>query len=273
MTDISQLFMYIPGIILFLVGSGQVRRWFRMHRSESCIDAGVLSCKHVVKKDKRGRETFNYYDVVVEYKNPLTKHQERLAVKSPTEYAPAQQVRLYKEKGTDKPVLLEHEDEFLFHPWVTMIGGALLIVLALEENRGREMEAMLCLAVLFAGAGVNLITNYISLKRRSLQTIEAEITDIYTRQISRETKILKGSKYTYYPIVRYELDGKENIRRCNINSSGQNTFKKGESMKLYYDAGTGTVLEKHARIGFAVVGVLLVFLGILVGASILSVII
>lgn len=273
MTEISQLFMYIPGIIIFLVGSGQVRRWLRMRRSDSCIAASVISCKHVVKKDKKDREIYNYYDVVVEYKNPQTKHQERLAVKSPTEYAVAQQVRMYKEKGSDKPVLAEYADEFLFHPWVTMIGGALLIILALEENRGKEIQAMLCLAIVFAGAGVNLIVDYVLLKKRKLQTIDAVIADIYVRQISKETKILKGAKYTYYPIVRYELNGKENIRRCNINSSGQNTFKTGESMKLYYDAQAQTVLEKHARAGVAAVGVFLVLIGILAGASILSVIV
>jgi hypothetical protein len=265
--------MYIPGVIIFLVGSGQVRRWFRMRRSSSCIDASVISCKHVIKKDKKDREIYNYYDVVVEYRNPQTKHQERLAVKSPTEYALAQQVRMYQDKDTDKPVLMEYEDEFLFHPWVTMVGGALLIILALEENQGKEIPAMICLTVVLIGAGINLFVHDMALRKRNLQTIKAEIIEIYTRQISKETKILRGSKFTYYPVVRYELDGKENIRRCNINSSGANTFKVGESMDLYYDPKAQCVLEKHARTGVAVTGVILVAIGLLAGASILSVLI
>ncbi len=272
MTELSKLFLYIPGIIIFLVGSGQVRQWLRMRRADFCIDASVVSCRHVVKKDKKDRETYNYYDVLVEYKNPQTRHRERLAVKSPTEYALAQQVRMYRGRGGEKPVLAECEDEFIFHPWVTMIGGALLIILALEQNQGKEIPAMVCLAVIFVGAGSNLIANYVSLKRRDLQPIRAVITDIYTRQISRETKILKGAKYTYYPIVKYELDGKENIRRCNINSSGPNSFQKGESMTLYYDRRTQTVLEKNARAGVLAAGIVLVLVGLLAGASILSVI-
>ena len=271
MTDISQLFMYIPGIVIFLVGSGQVRGWLKMRRAEFCIDASVVSCKHVVKKDKKDREVYNYYDVVVAYRNPETKHQERLAVKSPTEYALAQPVRMYKAGGSEKPVLAECENEFLFHPWVTMVGGALLILLALEENRGKEIQAMLCLSAIFIGAGLNLVLNYRSLKRRGLQPVDAVITEVYTRQISRETKILKGEKYTYYPVVRYELDGKECIRRCNINSSGPNTFQTGGHMTIYYDTQSQTVLEKHARAGAAVVGILLVLVGTLAGASILSV--
>ncbi len=272
MTDFSQLFMYIPGIIIFLVGSGQVRRWLRVHRSGYCVDVNVVSCSHVVKKDKKDREVYNYYNVTVEYRNPETNHTERQAIKSPTEFAVGQQIRMFRDKDSEKNALTEDEGEFLFHPWVTMIGGALLIILALMENQGREVEAMLCLAIIFVGAGADLLVNYFSLKRRGLQEITAEITDIYTRQISKESKILKGAKFTYYPIVRYELDGRPNIRRCNINSSGQNTFKKGDTMKLWYDPGTRAVLEKHARPGVAVAGVILTVIGLLAGLSILSVV-
>ncbi len=272
MTDFSQLLIYVPGIILFLVGSGQVREWLRMRRSGFCADAGVISCKHVVKKDKKDREIYNYYDVTVEYDNPRTGRRERLAVKTPTEYAKGQRVRMYQGKGSEKPVLAECRPEFLFHPWATMIGGALLILLALEQNRGREIPAMICLALIFTGAGVNLTADYILLKRRNLQPVQAVITEIYTRQISRETKILKGARYTYYPVVRYELEGGEDIRRCNINSSGQNTFKVGEYMTLYYDPKSRSVLEKHARVGTAVAGICLVCIGVLAGASILSVV-
>jgi hypothetical protein len=266
------LFLYIPGIIIFLVGSGLVKNWLRMHRADACVQASVISCKHVVKKDKKDREVYNYYDVVVEYRNPQTSHTERLAIKSPTEYAVAQQIRMYREKGEAKPLLAEQENEFLFHPWVTMIEGALLIVLALEENQGREIPAMICLSLILLGAGVNLIVDYVVLKKKKLQPVEAEITDIYSRQISKETKILKGEKYTYYPVVRYQLDGKENIRRCNINSSRKDDFKTGESITLYYDAENQIVLEKHERIGALAVGIVLVAIGALIGASILSVI-
>jgi hypothetical protein len=154
-----------------------------------------------------------------------------------------------------------------------MVEGALLIVLALEENQGKEIPAMICLTLIMLAAGVNLIADYVILKKKHLQPVEARITDIYTRQISRESKLLKGAKYTYYPIVRYELDGKENIRRCNINSGRKDSFQMGENMKLYYDAKTGTVLEKHERIGALVAGILLTALGVLTGASILSVLI
>ena len=270
--DFSQLLMYVPGVIIFLVGSGQVRQYLRTHRTGVCADASVLSCDHVVKKDKKDRDIYNYYNVFVEYKNPLTNHTERRAVKSPTELAVAQQVRLYGLGSGGTIVLSEESDEGIFNPWMMMIGGALLIVLALEQNRGNEVQAMICLSAILIGAGIALIVNYISLKRRTLQPIDAEITGIYTRQISKETKLLISSKYTYYPIVRYEIDGRENIRRCNINSSGKDTFKVGEHMTLYLDPKSNAVTERHAQLGAAIAGGVLLCSGIAAALSILSVV-
>ncbi len=272
MNDLSQLFLYIPGVLIFLAGSGQMRRWLRMHRSGACVEASVISCKQVVKKDKKGRELYSYYNVSVEYINPQTQHHERQSVKSPTAFAQAQQITMYHETGSSTPILAEAADESLFHPWIVMTGGALMILLALFENQGKQMQAVICLAIVSAGAGIAMLQRYISLKRRKLQEINAEIIDIYTRQISKETKILKGAKFTYYPVVRYTLDGRENLRRCNVNSERQKAFQTGECIKLYYDPQTKTVLEKRASAGVAVMGAILLIIGFLAGGSILSVV-
>ena len=271
--DFSKLLLYIPGVIFFLVGSGRVREWLRIRRAEFGALADVVECTHVVKKDKKERDIYDYYNVVVEYTNPENHHRERQAVKSPTEYAVSQQVRVLREKNSTQVQVIENRDEFIFNPWAMMIGGALLILLALEQNRGNEVRAMAYLAAVLAGAGLCLIWNYVSLKRRNLQPLEGEIVSVYTRQISKGTKILKGDKFTYYPVVRYMLDGRENRRRCAINSGNEKSFKIGESMTLYYDPKDKVVLEKHAHPGVLIAGIALAVLGVLSGLSILSVVI
>ncbi len=269
--DFSKLLLYIPGVIIFLVGSGLVRDWLRMRRSDLTSLADVVSCTHVVKKDKKDREIYDYYNVVVEYTDPKTKHTKRQAIKSPTEFAQSQQVRIIVEKNSETPELIENKTEFPIHPWAMMIGGALLILLALEQNRGDEVGAMVCFTLVLAGAGLNLILNYLALRRRGLVELDAEIVSVFTRQISKGSKILKGDKYTYYPVVRYELDGHENMRRCNVNSGSEKSFKTGDHIKLYYDPQDHTVQEKHAQAGLLVLGIALLAVGILAGASILSV--
>lgn len=267
MSDFTQLFLYVPGVLIFLVGSGMIRTEMALKRLGACVDAAVISCNHVIKKDRQEREIYNYYSVVVEFFNG--KNLERLTVKSPTEYAPAQQVLLFRKKRED-PKLLSNEDESLFGGWATAIGGALMILLALFQNLNQQVYAMICLSLILLGAGGILLVKYLTLKSKHLQPIQATVTEIYTRQISKSTKIIKGDKFTYYPIVTYELDGRKNIRRCNINSSGEKTFKAGESMTLYYDPKTHTVTEFHAKLSLLVWAVVLLVVGAVSALSILA---
>ena len=163
-------------------------------------------------------------------------------------------------------------DEMLFHPLTLMIGGALLILLVLFENQKKEVEAMICLTLIFIGSGISLLYKYFALKKKNLKPIEAKIIDIHKRQLSRETKIWKAAKFTYYPIVKYEINGRECTRMCNINSSGEKTFKIDDKMTLYYEPLTGAVLEKHAHPAMIIAGTILFAVGALAGLSILSVV-
>ncbi len=271
MATFSELLMYLPGTVVFLVGSGQTRSWLRQLRGTAKTDGIVLACEHVVKKDKKQRDVFNYYDVTVEYQDPNTEKTIKNKFKSPTEYAVKQPVKVYQ--GSDgKTVITEKVDEDIFHPLGMMILGALLILLAFWQNQGKVNAAMGAFAAALILIGGVLIGNFIKLKRLHLQPIDAEIIDVYKRQISKESKILKGNRFTYYPIVRYEIDGTENIRRCLINASSEKTFKVGEMIKLYYDPKTNAVREKNASKIMLGIGIALFLCGALAGLSILSVV-
>ncbi len=267
--DLSKIFLYIPGILIFLVGSGQVKKWMRIRRKGACTYAEIIKCEHIVRKDSKDRNIYNYYDITAEYTNE-DGHKEKLLIKSPTEYAKGQQARLYKGTKNEQPFLVE-EQELLFNPFELLFGGALLILLAMEQNRNDETAAMVCLTLLLVGAGISLIINYVNLKKKHLVPIKAEVTDIYERQISKESKIIKGAKFTYYPIVQFMLDNKRHVRRCFINSSSKNSFKKGNRMTLYYDEKTKTVLENHARVGVLIGGIIVLCAGLLAGASLIAV--
>ncbi|MCD8354368.1 MAG: DUF3592 domain-containing protein [Clostridiales bacterium] len=265
--DFTQLFLYIPGIVIFLVGGSAIRKDRRMKRLGACTEATVVNCPHVVKKDKQGNEVYNYYNVVVEYPDPRGGA-ERQTIKAPSEYAMGQQVKLFKDG--DKYTLVEDEEQPLFTAWPTALGGALMILLALFQNQGREMLAMTMLALLLVGAGAVLLYRYFGLKKQGLVKIEAEITGVFTRQLSKGTKILRDSKFTYYPIVRYELDGKENIRMCKINDSREKAFPVGDTLTLYYDPKNKRVLEKGVKVSTAVWGGVLLAVGLLAAVSLIA---
>lgn len=263
MSDFSQFFLFIPGIIFFLIGSGRARTWLGMKRLGAFAETTVISAEHVIKKDRQGRETFNYYNTVVEYLDEQSGRMVRKTVKSPSEFSPGQQVKLiFKGNRKEEPVLVEHEDESLFGPWATMIGGALMILLALYQILGQQIQAMVMLVALLLGAGGCLLYRYFSLKARKLQPIEAVVKEVYKRQISKETKIVRGSKFTYYPIVTFQLNGRENLRRCNVNSSGEKSYKPGDKLQLYYDPKRRIVVEQGARVSILVWGVVLLAVGV-----------
>ena len=193
MASFSELLLYLPGAVVFLVGSGQTRSWIRQLRGTDKADGIVTSCEHVVKKDKKDRDVYNYYDITVTYQNVTTGKNEKEFFKSPTEYALKQPVKVYK--GSDgKMVITEKVDEDIFHPLAMMILGAMLILLAFWQNQGNTVAAMAALSASLVFAGGVLIWNYIKLKRMHLVPIEAEITGTFTRQLSKNSKILRSGR-------------------------------------------------------------------------------
>lgn len=270
MDNLTKLFLYIPGIIIFLVGSGEVRRWMRMRRKGSCYYGTVVSCNHVHKQDSKKRDLENYYNTVVEYRNTDRGNMVRKVIRSATQYADNQPVRIYIDNNQVQ--LVEMEEVTVFNPWAMMIGGALLILLALYTNQNKEIPAMVCLSLVLMGIGGVLIYHYVSLKKRNLQPITGKVIGTYKRQISKETKIVRGSKFTIYPIVKYTINDKEYIRKCNLNANSENSFPEGSDFILYYDPAKDVVIETCAKKAYFIFGIIILLVGILAGASILSVI-
>ncbi|WP_031549691.1 DUF3592 domain-containing protein [Oribacterium sp. FC2011] len=267
MQDFTQYFLYIPGIVIFLLGSGQVRNWLTSHRHGS-VAGLVVRCEHVVKKDKKDREVFNYFNTTIEYVNPKTGNKEIHAIKTPTEYAVGQQVRLTKTSDLGNFVINDADESSVFHPVAVMLGGALTILIALWTNQGNEIYAMGSLGLLFMGAGVCLIYNYVSISRMGLKSLEAEIIDTYKRQISKSTKILRGDKIIYYPVVKYEMNRNENIMCLHVNSEYEKTFPIGDKITLFYDEKSHQIRENNAKPIQLIVGILLFALGVAVALSI-----
>lgn len=270
MADYSKYLMFIPGIIIFLVESGQVREYRRRNRYGALRDAEIRVTKHVTKKDKFDRQVFDYFEMTVESTEPKTGKKERHVIKSPVEYPVGQKVQLYFDPVSKEPVLTNGINEWVFNPWLGMIGGALLILLALFQIQGKEISAMTCLSLLLIGAGAGMIGNFISLRKKGLRTIEATITDIYERQVSKPGRFSGNGRFTYYPIVNYDLDGTSMMRRCNVNSGRKDSFRIGDTIKLYYSPSEGDVREHGPNMLILICGIVTLILGLLAGISIIS---
>lgn len=273
MADYSQYLMFIPGVVIFLVESGQVRELRRRNRYGATRDAEVKVTKHVTKKDKFDRQVFDYFETTVESSDPRTGKKERHVIKSPVEYLMGQKIQLYFDPATKEPVLTNGINEWLFNPWLGMLGGALLILLALFQIQGKEIPAMTCLSLLLIGAGAGMIGNYISLKKKNLEQLDATITGIYERQVSKPGRFSGNGRFTYYPIVSYEQNGKTMTRRCNVNSGRKESFRIEDTIKLYYSPAEDDVRERGANMIVLIAGIIILVLGLLAGISIISAVI
>ena len=276
MLSLEKLFLYIPGIIIFLVGSSQTRVLLGKKRSGKQMNGTVVSCKHIVKKDQKDRKVYDYYLVTVEGVQPSTGKMQKISVKSPTQYMEGQPVTLYAKSGSplssgQEMQISDSEDFSLFQPWEMMIGGAFLILLAFYQNRNDQVMAMIFLVLLFLGAGLSLTIRYITAGKKEIRKLDAEVIEIYSRQLTKDSKIIKSGRSTYYPVVRYEQDGKECIRRCHINSSSEKTFQIGEHMTLYQDMDTMLIMENRMNRATFAVGFVLLIVGIVSGGSLLTV--
>ncbi|MBR1938422.1 MAG: hypothetical protein IJ836_05665 [Spirochaetales bacterium] len=270
MPDLSALLLYIPGIIIFLVGTGEIGKYNRIRRPDFHRTGEVKYCKHVLKKDEQDREIFNFYQIQIDSIDPQSRKKEHFTINSPTEYKVHQVVRLYFDDVTGKPSLLADIDERVFNPWVSAVCGVLLILLAFYQNRGEQIPAMICLAAIMIASGISLIVNYVSLKQKKLEVVEGVIKDIYERQISKKGRFTGPAKFTYYPIVQYEIEGLEAIRRCNVNSARKDSFKIGSSYKLYWSPSENGIRERCESKVLMIIGILLSTVGILAGASIIA---
>ena len=184
MGDFSKYLMYIPGIVIFLVASGQVRNRAALKRKGALKTGTVRGTEHVKKNDRYGRPTFDYYDTEVELPADGSSRKQTVKVSAPVEYRKGQPLTLFfgDTKGTPTVATIQ---ESLFSPWLSMVGGALLILLALFQIQEKQIPAMACLAAVMLGAGAGMIANCVYLRKKGLQPVDAKVIDIYKRLINR----------------------------------------------------------------------------------------
>ena len=117
MGEFSKLLLYIPGIVIFLVGSSRVKEFLQLHKKGAVTGGTVTECRRVVQKDKKDRTTYDYYNVTAQYRNPVTGRKDNATVRSAVEFLPGQAVTMYL-GGKGDPVFADADDESIFNPFV-----------------------------------------------------------------------------------------------------------------------------------------------------------
>lgn len=249
--NIQMIFIVLIGVAVFVMGTSNIRACLRLRRKDAVITGKVLSSRLVEKRNSQGKLIQHYYELTLSCRENNKTSQQKL--NSTREYEKNDEIRLIRNSGKLTPLNTGAVSAGM--GFIIAIEGMLLAVFpVVYQNRG-EKQGYIVLALLFLVGGFIALAGYLGKKKKNLTEISGEITDILCYQT--EEKKLSKSVESYYPLIRYEVDGKERLLLSSYNSSRETTYKKGAEITLYYDSDTQEIFEKKANPVMLVLAVVL----------------
>ncbi len=253
---IESVFLVVIGAVIFVVGTTALRKQIRIKMGKLLKEAKIINISHVTKKDDEGYLIQNYYDIKVEFEDKGKTLQKTL--KCIDQYEKGDTVKIIKdiERGGQYRVY-GNDKAPVFGPWILILCGILVICMPFVQLKFGDGYMSMLLAIFLMLIGLGLVLAYIKAKSRDLEEIPAEIADILKWQSGQKKKWTNPS-ISYYPIIKYKLNGKEKIMRSRYNSSSVASYKVGKQLVLYKDKNTGDILERGARKSMLIIGIFLI---------------
>lgn len=253
---IESVFLVVIGAVIFVVGTTALRKQIRIKMGKLLKEAKIINISHVTKKDDEGYLIQNYYDIKVEFEDKGKTLQKTL--KCIDQYEKGDTVKIIKdiERGGQYRVY-GNDKAPVFGPWILILCGILVICMPFVQLKFGDGYMSMLLAIFLMLIGLGLVLAYIKAKSRDLEEITAEIADILKWQSGQKKKWTNPS-ISYYPIIKYKLNGKEKIMRSRYNSSSVASYKVGKQLVLYKDKNTGDILERGARKSMLIIGIFLI---------------
>ena len=253
---VQSFFLIVIGAVIFVVGTTALKKQIRNKMGKLLKDAKIISLNHVTKKDDEGYLSQNYYDVKVEFEEKGTKLQK--TIKCVDQYEKGDTVKIIKDVERGGQYRVYGNDKApVFGPWILIVCGILVICMPFVQLKFGDGYMSMLLAIFLMLIGLGLVLAYIKAKSRDLEEITAEIADILKWQSGQKKKWTNPS-ISYYPIIKYKLNGKEKIMRSRYNSSSVASYKVGKQLVLYKDKNTGDILERGARKSMLIIGIFLI---------------
>lgn len=253
---IQGVFLVVIGAAILVVGTSALRKQIRIKRGKLLRNAKIINTNHVAKKDSDGYLVQNYYDIKVEFEDKGKKVQKTL--KCVDQHEKGDNIKIIKdiERGGQYRVY-GNDKAPIFGPWFLILAGILVICMPFVQARLGDSYMSMMLAFLLIIVGLGLILAYYKTKSRDLEPINAQISDVLKWQ-SGQKKKWSNPSVSYYPILKYSLNGKEKIMRSRYNSSTATNYKVGKEITIYKDKKTGEILEHRARKSMLIIGVFLI---------------
>lgn len=264
--SIRGIFQLIIGIILIFMGLNTIRRQKKLEKPKKLIKGKVLHARQVKEKDEKGFYRQYYYKLHVETKENVKK--ERHTINCMDEYKSGDIVEIMSDpnKGGELKIFTNSKIS-LVGQWVMSAIGLFIFLTPFAKIRFAERYLVVLLAPMCIIVGIILIGIYLKEKNRSFENIEAELVGVLKWQkadLSQEKqKKSKSSAAFYCPILKYNYDSSDRIRRSRTHSNDYRAYDIGQKLYIYKDINSGEILEKRPKQSMAFIGILISIMGLI----------
>lgn len=239
--NIQTVFLALLGVVVFVIGTTNIRAYLRQNRPGNILDGKVLSVKLVEKRDKEERLIQHYYELVVQCTGGGKTFNEK--VKSTMQYEKGDETKLVRNGG--KVVLFSEKAVTFGSALAITLAGMGLAVFPVVYRRNGERDGSVVLVLLLILAGAIALSSYMRDRRKKLAGIQGEIVDILYYRRGENKKFSKPTE-SYYPLIKCTVGDKEKVFLSAYNSNTRGTYKTGAKIKLFYDEEKGEIVEKKA---------------------------
>ncbi len=262
--SIRGYFQILLGFILIFVSTSTIRHQKRLENPNTLIDGKVLSSKLVKEMDNQGFYRQFYYKLNIEVRDDNKK--KRYTINSMDEYKKGDDISIMTDASNKlKMKVFNKSKTFLLGQWLMLVIGFFIFLTPFAKMKFSETYLTALMAPLSSLAGIALIFVYLKEKKRNLEEIDSEIVAVLKWQkinVNEEgEKKHKSATALYCPVLKYEYDGLEKIRRSRLHSNDYNFYPLGKKMSIYIDKDSGEVLEERPKQSMLLMGLVLLIMG------------
>lgn len=262
--SIRGYFQILLGFILIFVSASTIRHQKRLENPKTLIDGKVLSSKLVKEMDNQGFYRQFYYKLNIEVRDDNKK--KRYTINSMDEYKKGDDISIMTDASNKlKMKVFNKSKTFLLGQWLMLVIGFFIFLTPFAKMKFSETYLTALMAPLSSLVGIALIFVYLKEKKRNLEEIDSEIIAVLKWQkinVNEEgEKKHKAATALYCPVLKYEYDGLEKIRRSRLHSNDYNFYPLGKKMSIYIDKDSGEVLEERPKQSMLLMGLVLLIMG------------
>lgn len=260
-TELGLLFLSVAGVAVILYGLSLLAEFIKQHSTRNILIGEVQNCAHEERRDEKDQLIQYFYKLNIRYEDG--RNIKTVSLSDTTERCKGEKIKLIRDGRRVK--LLKATYPQPVSAIIAIICGAGMIAFQyLQKGAGERMASLDASIVLLLAAISIIITYYSDLMRtKNASQTTGTITDMLLYETERNThKRIMRAPDTFYPVIRYTVDGVEKAFLSHYSTNSKNGFKIGQETAVFRNPETGEVIEKKPNTILLIIAVVLIILAV-----------